>query len=88
MHLGHFEKIWSWKGIAVDVIKLLEDSDPLNVATELNERLQGKVENIFIMLAQSLDQRKTAGNTEKCQVDFLAHLLWSSIGKLTYYTFI
>ena len=41
----------------MDIIKLLEDSDSLIVAPELNERLQEKVQNIFIMLAQSLDQR-------------------------------
>ena len=45
------------------------------VAPELNERLQGKVQNIFIELAQSLDQRKTPGYTVKCQANFLAHLL-------------
>ena len=69
----------------MDMIKLLEDSDPLIAAPELNERLQGKVQNIF-MLAQSLDQRKTKANTVKCQANFLAHLLSScliahSIGK-------
>ena len=41
--------------IALDKIKLLEDSDPLILGSELNERLQGKVQNIFTMLAQSLD---------------------------------
>ena len=41
--------------IAMDKIKLLEDSDPLISGRELNERLQGKVQNIFTMLAQSLD---------------------------------
>ena len=57
------------------IIKLLEDSDSLIVAPELNERLQEKVQNIFIMLAQSLDQRKTAENTVKCQANFLVRLL-------------
>ena len=41
--------------IEMDKIKLLEDSDPLISGPELNERLQGKVQNIFTMLAQSLD---------------------------------
>ena len=45
------------------------------VAPVLNERLQGKVQNIFIVLARTLDQRKTAGYTVKCQANFLAHLL-------------
>ena len=57
------------------IIKLLEDSDSLIVAPELNERLQEKVQNIFIMLAQSLDQRKTAENIVKCQANFLVRLL-------------
>ena len=87
-YMGQFEKIWTWKDIAVDIIKLLEDSDSLIAAPELNERLQEKVQNIFIMLAQSLDQRKTAENTVKCQANFLVRLLWSSVGKRTYYTFI
>ena len=64
------------------------DSDPLIAATKLNNRLHGKVQNIFIMLGQRLGQKITAGNTVKCQVNFLAHLLWSSISKLTCYTFI
>ena len=55
----------------MDIIKLLEDSDSLIVAPELNERLQEKVQNIFIMLAQSLDQRKTSENTVKCQAKFV-----------------
>ena len=59
----------------MDIIKLLEDSDPLIAAAELDERLPGQVQNIFIMVAQSLDQRKTAGNTVKCQANFLARLL-------------
>ena len=46
--------------------KLVEDSDPLFAAPELNERPQGKAQSIFVMLAQSLYQRKTAGNRVKC----------------------
>ena len=68
--MGQFEKIWTRKDIAMDIIKLLEDPDPLIAAAELNESLLGKVQNIFIMVAQSLDQRKTAGNTVKCQANF------------------
>ena len=41
--MGQFEKIWTLKDIVEDIIKLLEDSDPLIAAPELNERLQGKV---------------------------------------------
>ena len=55
--------------------KLLKDSDLLIAAPELNEMLQGKTQNIFIMLLQSLGQRRNRGNTVKCQASFLAHLL-------------
>ena len=49
--MGQFEKIWTWKeDIAMDLIKLVEDSDSLNAATELNEKLQGKVQNILLFL--------------------------------------
>ena len=41
----------------MDMKKLLEDYDPLIGALVLNERLQGKVQNIFMILAQSLHQR-------------------------------
>ena len=57
----------------MDIIRLLKDSDPLIAA--LNEILPGKVQNILIMVAQSLDQRKNAENTVKCQAMFLDHLL-------------
>ena len=40
----------------MDIIKLMEDADPLIAAPELNERFQGKVQNIFVVLAQSIDQ--------------------------------
>ena len=60
------KKILTWKDIAVDIIKLLEDSDPLSAAPELNERLQRKV----------FDQMKPVRNTIKCQVNFSVHLLW------------
>ena len=53
---GHFEKILTSKGIAMDIIKLMEDADPLIAAPELNERFQGKVQNIFVVLAQSIDR--------------------------------
>ena len=59
-----------------------------NCGTRIEWETSRKVQNIFIMLAQSLDQRKTAENTVKCQANFLVRLLWSSIGKRTYYTFI
>ena len=55
--------------------KLVEDSDPLFAAPELNERPQGKAQSIFVMLAQSLYQRKTAGNRVKFRASFLADLL-------------
>ena len=44
----------------------MEDSDPLIAAPEVNETLQGNVQTSFIMLAQSLDQRKAAGDRVKC----------------------
>ena len=84
--MAKFEEIWTWKDIAMDIIKLFEDSNQSIAAAELNERLPGKVQNIFIKVAQNIGQRKTAGNTVKCQAMFFAHLLWSSIGKLTYCT--
>ena len=71
----------------MDIVKLLEDSDPLIGAAKLNEIHQGKIQNIFIMVARSLDQRKNSGNTVQCQTMFLAYLLWSSTGKNIYYTF-
>ena len=71
----------------MDIIKLLQYSDPLISTAKLNEILPGKIQTIFIMVAQSLDQRKNAENTVKCQAMFFAHLLWSSIGKLINYTF-
>ena len=75
--MGQFEKNWSRKDVTMDTTKLLEDSGPLIVATELNEIFPKKLQNVFIMVAQSLDQRKNAGNTKliKCQAMFLAHLL-------------
>ena len=48
----------------MDIIKLLEDSDSLSAASELNKRLQGEV----------LDQIKPVGNTVKCQANFSSHL--------------
>ena len=73
----------------MDITKLLEDSDPLIAATELNEKLPEKVQNVFIMAAQSLDQRKNAGNIESGEMSsyVLSHLLWSSILKHVYCTF-
>ena len=62
--MGQFEKNWTRKDITMDTTKLLEDSDPLIVATELNEMFPKKLQNVFIMVAQNLDQRKNAGNTE------------------------
>ena len=55
--------------------KIIGRPDPLIPAPELNERPQGKVQNIFIMLAQSLDQRKTVRNRVKCRASFLGRLL-------------
>ena len=49
--------------------------DPLIPAPELNERPRGKLQNIFVMTAQSLDQRKTVRNRVKCRANFLARLL-------------
>ena len=86
-YIGQFEKNQNLNIHRNGYSKII-DSNPLIAATKLNNRLQGKVQNIFIMLGQRLGQKITAGNTVKCQVNFLAHLLWSSISKLTYYTFI
>ena len=52
----------------MDITKLLEDSDPLIAASELNERLSKKVQNVFIMATLSLDQGKNAGNTESSKM--------------------
>ena len=51
--MGQFEKICTWKDIAMDIIKLLKDSDSLNASTELNERLQGKVQ-FFLLFLQNV----------------------------------
>ena len=59
----------------MNIIKLLEGSDPLIAAAELNERIPGKVQNIHIIATQSLDQRRNAGDTVNCPAMFLAHLL-------------
>ena len=66
--MDQFEKNWTWKDIAMDITKLLEDSDPQIVASELNERLSKKVQNVFIMATLSLDQGKNAGNTESSKM--------------------
>ena len=73
--MGQFEKIWTRNDITMNVIKLLEGSDPLIAAAELNERFPGKVQNIHIIATQSLDQRRNAGDTVNCQTMFLDHLL-------------
>ena len=75
--MDQFEKNWIRKYSLVDITKLLEDSDPLIAATELNEKLPEKVQNVFIMAAQSLDQRKNAGNIESGEMSsyVLSHLL-------------
>ena len=52
--MGQFEKIWTRKDIAMDTIKLLEDSDLLTTAVELNERLPGKVQNTLLWLLKVL----------------------------------
>ena len=51
--MGQFEKICTSKDIAMDIIKLLKDSDSLNASTELNERLQGKVQ-FFLLFLQNV----------------------------------
>ena len=53
--MGQFEKNWTRKDITMDTTKLLEDSGPLIVATELNEMFPKKLQNVFIMVAQNLD---------------------------------
>ena len=51
----------------MDTIKLLEGSDSLIAAAQWNEKLPGNIQNIFVMVAQSLDPKKNAGNTLKSQ---------------------
>ena len=48
--MGQFEKIWTWKDVAMDIIKLLSGSDSFNAAADLNERPQGKVQNNLLFL--------------------------------------
>ena len=55
--------------------KIIGRPDPLIPVPELNKRPRGKVQNIFIMPAQSLDQRKTVRNRVKYWASFLARLL-------------
>ena len=57
--MGQFEKIWTWKNSAIDIIKLFEDSDLLNTATKLNDRLQGKVQNILLFLQKLIAHPKS-----------------------------
>ena len=57
--MDQFEKIWTWKDIAMDIIKLLEDSDLLNAATKLNDRLQEKVQNILLFLQKLIAHPKS-----------------------------
>ena len=52
----------------MDITKLLEDSDPLIAASELNERLSKQVQNVFIMATLSLGLGKNAGNTESSKM--------------------
>ena len=73
--MGQICKILDLKGHCNGYKKIIGRPDPLIPAPELNEKPQGKVQNIFIMLAQSLDQRKTVRNRVKCWASFLARLL-------------
>ena len=43
----------------MDIIKLLEDSDLLNAATKLNDRLQEKVQNILLFLQKLIAHPKS-----------------------------
>ena len=70
-----FEKNLDCKGHRNGYKKIIGRPDPLIPAPELNERPQGKVQNIFIMLDKSLNQRKTVRNRVKCRASFLARLL-------------
>ena len=91
--MGQFEKNWTRKDITMDTTKLLEDSGPLIVATELNEMFPKKLQNVFIVVAQNLDQRKNAGNTESYKMSsyvlssFTFKFCPSSVVKLICYTF-
>ena len=43
----------------MDIIKLLGDSDLLNAATKLNDRLQEKVQNILLFLQKLIAHPKS-----------------------------
>ena len=67
----------------------MEDSDPLIAAAELNEKLPKKVQNVFIVTAQSLDQRKNAGSIESSKMSsyILSSFTLKFYCQLVYYTF-
>ena len=73
----------------MDIKKLLEDSDPLIAAAELNEKLPKKVQNVFIIAAQSLDRRKNAGSIESSKMSsyILSSFTLKFYCQLVYYTF-
>ena len=73
--MGQIWKNLNFKGHRNGYKKIIGRPDPLIPVPELNERPQGKVQNIFSMLAQSLDQRKSVKNRVKCWASFLARLI-------------
>ena len=75
----------------MDVIKLLEDSGLLIAAAELNKILPGKVQIIFIMVAQSPDQRKNWKEHSKMSTYVLSSFTLKFIGnslKISKYLFL
>ena len=58
-----------------------------NCGSRIESEASRKDAEYFIMVAESLGRRKTAEITVKCQANFLAHLLSSSIGKVTHFPF-
>ena len=58
-----------------------------NYGSRIEWEASRKGTEYFIMVTESLGQRKTAEITVKCQANFLAHLLSSSIGKVMYFPF-
>ena len=75
--MGQFPKNWTRKDIAMDIRKLLEDSDPLITAPELNERLPKRYKMFLLWLLKFLIKKRIQGtqNPVTWRAMFLAHWL-------------
>ena len=75
--MGQIYKNLDLKGHRKGYKKIIGRPDPLILAPELNERLQGKLQNILAeyYACSKLHQRKVVRNRVKCRANFLAHLL-------------